>query len=1690
MENKEIKNDEVLFFDTNSSINNLTGDEIYFYSNDDTIIYKNNNSHKLQKGTSVNNNLNALEKKDETVKKINEYNEKEFYKKKISNLNKNSDGEINCYFSENVNKKQIFEEREKFVFEHEFNKISDIYNTEEIMKIINNLNSIRKEIETVIYKKLEKKYINFLVSTVKIKNIENYITNIKDLLSENMSELKILQKNKYKESLDIIHLFKKKKRSKKINLVILIIYVIYIYDKLIFKNILKRDYEYSSVVFYELLNFLNDNILLLNNINCVCNLKEKMFSTYFNRLKQNNQTNFVDFLFSNNSKKNLETQLEKSIKIYYLLSKSKSYNFIDNFLAYVYQCFQKISKQIIFSFIIVNKKKEKEKKKINNDKNEISFFYKNDSNIKENIDYLENFFHEKDKEMVNNFIKVQKKVNNSLNEKLLKENTNNKNLSISKHFTEKIPNYENIDMTYSTSNFDNIFFSINDNINESHIFINENSDNNLSKEKKKGVSTNINKRNENFENEINQFQEDNFLFIPLNELVQKLKEKDSLVSLIKIYEIVFDILNKYDFMIIYLLNCSNNIGSNEVLLEETNDSIIHKEKIEKILSDDHNKSSIYHSKNDQDDICFNKNIKKNYNNLYDKKIENEKYSSENLKTKNSHDAFSFYDIYSYCKSKNSYSNDSKLYEANNYANSFITTFFLKDFNIENCSFSENCLKIKKKIENYLKDKSMKYNHCNEFLNFTLDNADKLLNSKEKFLKNIEKVIKTIIENMQFHNFSFNYIFGFIVITIIFCFNSFLFKFNCSNNKIYKLKKTKYYGTEKKENQSEHKKNIKKKSNILEKKESSENYIYKKNDKIFNFNTREEKKKNEENIDLTQDKTEKKTELCLNSKDKEKMTKKYKKNLTSNIEILESKQENKNNETKNEKEKLEKENINTNIIDNQLNIKDNENNKNKGYISNIGKKFEECYNDEFVGIDNFKKENMFLSELKNDIIFEEMEKKIKNYFSKYFYINIKKLNDVINKDNWMRIPIRINYHIFNKKFNFFKVISFYKKTFYDFLNKPFSENPLKNFNFKNLEDELCFDKDLNECVNYNTKSKSDVKLVDELNNVTLDSVSDIENMYDNYDDEKCEESNLNKEKNELNNFEIVNFDTILSNSSNVLASILQNYFILKELLYNLKEEINEYIFRIIDFYLYIICSFFMKRKNIEELIIDLKKYSDKLSINNIFFIIKKQEKYKGLYNFLIFHNEEIKKNIDKYNFLRFNKNESKCSQAKYDLINFNNTADNSSQFFYLNNFCKIHSSTSLYALSEKIISIESLFCLISKLKEEIIKKYDNLKKKECEKKYNDNDNKNDDIKSKNGINIEHLKEKNKKKDEKSIFLNFLDKKLSIIDELRILIYCDSLYDIIESNNYINEILKIINEIYSEENKNKTGINDLNTKKKDLKKKLDQYMNLYLNILNDTKRKIMFCCEGVLSIVIHYLLWNLINYIFNLNNIEIVYKIKRELMPVINKNHENNKTRTNEINHNQKSSYISRKKEPEEKLQKNSSVILLNKCNKKNSKVKIIKTANEFDDYNEEDKGYLMPILKSYFYKISNVINQNINNLEKEIEQNVNNDIKMKNNIYTNFYKDLKNPHNKNYQYYYIFLSKGVSYFEHYLDLHFYNLDKVENLIRSYNSDFYQYKHIHSIILKYHYFKKLPESYIVNFEKDILKRIQNKIKSQSM
>lgn len=47
---------------------------------------------------------------------------------------------------------------------------------------------------------------------------------------------------------------------------------------------------------------------------------------------------------------------------------------------------------------------------------------------------------------------------------------------------------------------------------------------------------------------------DNFLFIPLNELVPKLNDTSSLLSLIKIYEILFDVFNKYDYIIIYLLN--------------------------------------------------------------------------------------------------------------------------------------------------------------------------------------------------------------------------------------------------------------------------------------------------------------------------------------------------------------------------------------------------------------------------------------------------------------------------------------------------------------------------------------------------------------------------------------------------------------------------------------------------------------------------------------------------------------------------------------------------------------------------------------------------------------------------------------------------------------------------------------------------------------------------------------------------------------------------------------------------------------------------------------------------------------------------------------------------------------------------------------------------------------------------------
>lgn len=158
--------------------------------------------------------------------------------------NKKSKGEHDiCFFSDHLKNGNHLEDKVKFVFSQELNKVNDIFNVEEIMKIINNLNSIRIEIETTIYKKLEKKYKNFLLSTVKIKDIDSDITNMKNHLSNNLNEIKCLQEKKYKEKLHIIDLISKKNLYKQINLILLIIFIISYYDILLFKKYFKKKFR-------------------------------------------------------------------------------------------------------------------------------------------------------------------------------------------------------------------------------------------------------------------------------------------------------------------------------------------------------------------------------------------------------------------------------------------------------------------------------------------------------------------------------------------------------------------------------------------------------------------------------------------------------------------------------------------------------------------------------------------------------------------------------------------------------------------------------------------------------------------------------------------------------------------------------------------------------------------------------------------------------------------------------------------------------------------------------------------------------------------------------------------------------------------------------------------------------------------------------------------------------------------------------------------------------------------------------------------------------------------------------------------------------------------------------------------------------------------------------------------------------
>lgn len=77
-------------------------------------------------------------------------------------------------------------------------------------------------------------------------------------------------------------------------------------------------------------------------------MKQILFTFYFQMIpKKTNQININELL----------TTL---LKIYYLLFKIKPFNFIDNSLVYMYQFFQQISKQIVFSCFMRNMETQQE----------------------------------------------------------------------------------------------------------------------------------------------------------------------------------------------------------------------------------------------------------------------------------------------------------------------------------------------------------------------------------------------------------------------------------------------------------------------------------------------------------------------------------------------------------------------------------------------------------------------------------------------------------------------------------------------------------------------------------------------------------------------------------------------------------------------------------------------------------------------------------------------------------------------------------------------------------------------------------------------------------------------------------------------------------------------------------------------------------------------------------------------------------------------------------------------------------------------------------------------------------------------------------------------------------------------------------------------------------------------------------
>ncbi|GAB64371.1 hypothetical protein PCYB_011040 [Plasmodium cynomolgi strain B] len=1780
MAGDETPKDQNSMFDTSNSINHLTGNEFYFYSNDDAGVYRKKMSSEFQieeANTSERCELPPVTTNDRNVRgdkvKNLKKNEKEAERNKTHREIKKKQGDTKDYFyTDKINMQHTYEEREKFVFEKEIDKVHDVYNGEEIMKIINKLNSIRKEIETVIYKKLETKYIEFLTMSNKIKDIEVFIANIKNLVSENTNELKFLQEKKYKESLNIVNLVTRKKKFQKINLTILTIYIIHIYDKLIFKNILRKDYEYASLTYFELAKFLNTHGKLLHHLNCIHHLKEKNLVDYFNRLKQKNQTNFVEFLFANNGNKNLQAQLEKAFKIYFFLFKKKNSNFIENLLAHVYQCFRKISKQVIFSFVIVSKKgdgssaNQRESKQKGNHRDASKKEAQNSKHLKreemdnstsKHLDEEKILFCSEDKQKKAQHCELK---TSDSHEQGINNTPPFYHTSVHQILNEKIPNHgKNFAQSRHPNQNEGTsqgFPHNADNINDVISCTYENAE-----ELKTGSNKNIHNNSHSNENnpkdklqiDINQLQEeDNFLFIPLNELVQKLNEKGCFLSLVKIYEIVFDVLNKYDSIIIYLLNYTKNEASSGGAKGTKMDTIslnANNKKHTVCAASDFSKhhtdggsdtpgrdspdrtgkSQSDHSEDNElekDDSAIEKDnsaLEKDDSALEKGHILDDATWEGNSPQGGDHpDNFSFYDLFNEYRSEKRFSTFSKFYQMSDGSTcSPQITDFVKNIDIENSPFAEYSQKIKEKIESYLKGRNIHYDHSEAFLYFALDNANKLISAKNKFLKNIEKALKTIIEHMKFENFGFHYIFRFAVVTIMFCLNSFLFERNSSNGRIYHLVVDNPRGILPKE--VYHEKEVKNEDVTESQREGQQNG----NPPIL----RNEKQSHDHLREHHQTHIETEARKVINKTEGELPTYPDAHELGSKMKCTEfakiGKAQNGQSSTEEAHPRA------AHIVDNKSSEKSQPERQN--YQPDVEQICREYFLNEsapFRFAEKDKRTQFFYDLLKSSLIFEEMEKKIKNNLPHLFYFNGKKLNDAINKDNWVRIPAKINQCIFKKKFHFFHVISLYKKTFYVFLNVPFSENPLISFNFKRLEEKLCSETDLPpELTNAQGHENW---LSSKLSNHARNDTSW---------NETSEEAYLNKTNKMVNkkeNFHIINFDIVLSNSSSMLICVLQNYLMLEELLPNLKDEIKQYMLKVIDFYMYILCCYFMKRETLEELLIDLKKYNDRLGINNLFFIIKKQEKYKHLYNFLIFYTEEIRNNSDNYRFLDAHNNSHHPFQNKYNVTNCSSVTDGFCPPLSLNNFCKIYSSTCHYAISEKIISIESLYCLVSKLKEEIMPSGGvptEEKIGEVGTFIGSSHLPNGEPNQKKNTQCSSTMSNHRSDVEWASLLPFLEQKLHIVDELRILVYCDSLYDLVDSSNYISEVVKLVNDACSALRGGRDATDGCNIgTKKDLQTSLrtslqtnfqthmNQFMNLYINILNDAKRKLTFCCDGVVSVVVHYLLWNLINYIFNLNNIEIVHQIRSEVLPVVAPCNRNNPpgspsapkgSSQGRINQRVpipgagpkgREEFMGNEKKEAKVLssRKDAKFAGANLVSNNKSDIREASTQKKSDDSTISNNSgnflgdapqNVVNTLKKFFSKISKSIIQHITNLEREVEEYLsqsesdNNPIcDVRNSVYMNLYRELKNVHSERHRFYYIFLANGINYYDQYVDLHLCNLPKLDQLVKCANADFFQYKHVHSVILKYHHSKLVPESYVTQYEMSVLKEIQSKIKSR--